>query len=67
MTTIPVLADRVMRARRESTCSICGALVRVGNQIARCPGGLWVHCKCFIGHTHNLDRPGECASPGDAQ
>lgn len=30
MTAVPVLADRVMRARRESVCSLCGAVVLVG-------------------------------------
>jgi hypothetical protein len=56
MTAVPVVADRVMRARRESTCTLCSGLIRVGQQIARCPGGLWVHCSCFIGHRHNLDE-----------
>jgi hypothetical protein len=58
---VPVLADRVMRARRESTCSLCGDVVRVGQQIARCPGGLWTHCSCFLTHRHNLDVPGNHA------
>jgi len=55
VTAIPVLADRVMKARHESTCSLCSGLISVGQLIARCPGGLWVHCSCFIGHKHNLD------------
>lgn len=59
MTAIPVLADRVMKARRESTCSLCSGVVQVGQLIARCPGGLWVHCSCFIGHRHNRDHPAE--------
>ena len=39
------LADRVMRARGESTCPICRRRIRVGQQIARC-GGVWQH----VGH-----------------
>jgi hypothetical protein len=42
MTAIPVLADRVMRARRESTCPTCRGPIHIGHQIARCPGGLWI-------------------------
>jgi hypothetical protein len=61
MTTVPVVAVRVMRARRESACTLCGAVILVGQQIARCPGGLWVHAGCFIGHQHNLDVPGDKA------
>jgi hypothetical protein len=56
--TVPVLADRVMKARRESTCVACSGPVRVGQRIARCAGGLWLHLACFIGHRHNLD--GRC-------
>jgi hypothetical protein len=55
MTAVPVLADRVMKARRETTCTLCSCVIRTGQLIARCPGGLWVHCSCFIGHRHNLD------------
>jgi hypothetical protein len=55
MTTIPVLADRVMKARRESVCTLCSCVVLVGQQIARCPGGLWVHAACFIGHKHDIE------------
>jgi hypothetical protein len=56
MTSVPVLADRVMKARRESVCILCAGPVRVGQQIARCPGRQWVHAACFIGHKHNLDH-----------
>jgi hypothetical protein len=59
---LPVLADRVMKARRESTCTICSGIVRIGQLIARCPGGLWFHASCFIGHRHELGGP----CPGEA-
>lgn len=61
MTAIPVLADRVMRARRETTCPVCGGPIFVGNLIARCPGSLWMHCSCLLGHRHSIDVP---AAPG---
>ena len=57
MSAVPVVADRVMRARHESTCTLCSGVVKVGQQIARCPGGLWVHAACFIGHKHDIDVP----------
>ena len=56
MTAVPVVADRVMKARKESVCSLCSGLVTPGQLIARCPGGLWVHATCFLGHKHNLDH-----------
>jgi ribosomal protein L37AE/L43A len=62
MTTIPVLANRVMRARRETECPRCSRVIRIGQMIARCPGGLWMHCSCYIangGHRHNTDD-GQC-------
>ena len=55
MPELPVLATHVRKARHESTCTLCSGVIRVGQQIARCPGGLWVHCSCFLGHKHNLD------------
>lgn len=55
-TSIPVVADRVMKARRTSTCILCGDLIQVGQPIARCPGKVWVHVACFIGHRHNTDH-----------
>jgi hypothetical protein len=58
VTAIPVLADRVMKARRESECPACCDLVRIGQMIARCPGGLWMHASCFIGHRHELGTEG---------
>jgi hypothetical protein len=57
MSSVPVVADRVMRARRESVCILCRGVIRTGNQIAKCPGRQWVHVACFIGHRHNLDVP----------
>jgi hypothetical protein len=62
--TVPVVADRVMRARRETQCPACRAWIRPGQHIARCPGGLWLHASCFIGHRHNRD--GQCHLPVSA-
>lgn len=42
------LADRVMKARRESTCPACVAPIRVGQRIAHC-GDAWVHVPCAVG------------------
>lgn len=41
------LADRVMKARRESTCPACETPVVVGQRIAHC-GDAWVHLSCAI-------------------
>ena len=46
--TGPVLADRVMRARRQGTCPLCRGPVRIGQQIARMGPGCWVHSGCLI-------------------
>jgi hypothetical protein len=40
-------ADRVIKARRTSTCRICHQLVRVGDRIGRTPTG-WAHVGCII-------------------
>jgi hypothetical protein len=39
------LADRVMKARRDSTCPLCPDPVRTGQMIARC-GTTWYHAAC---------------------
>jgi hypothetical protein len=44
--TAPRLADRVMRARRTSTCPVCFEPIRIGQQIARC--GTWQHIEHVI-------------------
>jgi hypothetical protein len=44
--TAPILADRVMKARRESVCVYCWRLIRVGDLIAKT--GTWVHARCAI-------------------
>lgn len=62
MTAVPVVATHVRKARRESACPICSGPIRVGQQIARCPGNLWMHCSCFIGHQHERDVADECCS-----
>ena len=46
MSSLP-LADRVMRARRESPCALCTDPVRTGQWIARC-GGTWYHVACVV-------------------
>lgn len=40
------LADRVMRARWETTCPICRGPIRVGQQIGKV--GYWAHTSCII-------------------
>lgn len=55
MTAVPVLATNVRKARFESTCPACRGPVLVGQQIARCPAGVWQHASCFVrGHRHEL-------------
>jgi hypothetical protein len=48
--TGPVLASRVMKARRESLCALCETPIRPGQLIAKC--GVWVHARCLIDHNH---------------
>lgn len=43
----PGLADRVMRARKESMCGLCFWPVKPGQQIAKFAGE-WVHSLCAI-------------------
>lgn len=61
MTAVPVVADRVMKARKETQCSICHGWIRVGQLIARCPGRVWMHASCFIGHRHDADHHDVCS------
>lgn len=61
MTSVPVLADRTMRARRGGTCPACHGPILPGQLIARCPGRVWHHAACYVaegGHRHNAD--GSC-------
>ncbi len=46
--TTQQLAERVMRARGESTCDRCRTTVMVGQQIGLV-GGQWVHVACLLG------------------
>jgi hypothetical protein len=46
----PLLASRVMKARRESTCPICRGSVRVGDLIAKTVR--WAHAGCTIASQH---------------
>lgn len=55
MTAGPVLADRVMKARRQSTCPLCRGPVHIGNLIARLGPGLWVHAHCLANRHHEDD------------
>jgi len=57
MTAVPVVATKVRKARHETTCPTCRGPILVGQQIAKCPGGLWQHASCFLGHRHLLDVP----------
>jgi len=55
--TAPELADRVMRARRETQCPACLGWIRVGDQIGRTTLG-WLHVRCVISRQHHHDlRP----------
>jgi hypothetical protein len=38
---------RVIKARFEGRCDLCGARIRVGDSIASTPAA-WVHTKCLI-------------------
>jgi hypothetical protein len=40
-------ADRVIKARRTSTCPLCWQPVTIGQQIGRTPTG-WCHTQCII-------------------
>jgi hypothetical protein len=44
--TGPLLASRVMKARRQSTCPICRGPIRVGELIAKTVK--WAHAGCVI-------------------
>ncbi len=46
MITPQDLADRVIRARRESVCPICRQLITIGQQIGRL--GAWQHIEHII-------------------
>ena len=41
------LVDRVMKARKESTCPLCRRPVHIGQTIAR-TGGTWQHASCLV-------------------
>jgi hypothetical protein len=41
------LADRVMKARKTSTCPLCNGPISVGQRIAR-TGTTWQHASCLI-------------------
>lgn len=44
--TTPILARRVMKARRETICPVCGEPIRVGMYIAYTDR--WQHAACVI-------------------
>lgn len=44
--TAPLLASRVMKARRTGTCPICRGPIRVGEQIAKTVK--WAHAGCVV-------------------
>lgn len=52
--TAPVLADRVMRARRTSVCPACSEPIRVGQSISR--AGYWMHTECLIERNHSTEE-----------
>ena len=56
--TPPVLASRVMKARRESVCPLCREPVRIGQLIAKTVK--WAHAGCVIAglyNTSNEEKP----------
>jgi hypothetical protein len=55
------LADRVKKARRESTCPDCGCPVRIGQRIAHC-GDAWIHLSCAV-RRQVTNTPDEKARP----
>jgi len=52
--TAPLLASRVMKARRTSTCPVCCRAIQVGQQIAKA-AGQWQHSQCLI-EANRADR-----------
>lgn len=46
--TAPILATRVRKARAQSVCALCTAIIRIGAQIGRLPGTSWCHSQCII-------------------
>lgn len=56
----PRLADRVMKARRESLCPVCLRPIRVGDMIAR--AGMWQH----IQHVIDRQRKDHPMTPDEA-
>lgn len=46
MTGRPLLASRVMKARRAGTCPLCRGPIRVGEQIAKTVR--WAHAGCVV-------------------
>jgi hypothetical protein len=53
--TVPELASRVRKARRETMCPACYRPVRVGDLIARTTLG-WLHAGCAIARQHEHDQ-----------
>jgi hypothetical protein len=49
----PARTDRVMKARKTSTCPICRQYVTVGQQIGLTPVG-WCHVGCIIAKARKL-------------
>jgi hypothetical protein len=49
--TGPIVAERVMKARRDGTCPTCRCLIRTGDQIALY-GGRWEHVEHVIERQH---------------
>ncbi len=45
--TPALLADRTMKARRQSLCPSCKEPIQVGQSISRI--GTWMHTQCAIG------------------
>jgi hypothetical protein len=55
--TGPLLASRVMKARRQSTCPICRGPIRVGDSIAKTVK--WAHTGCVIASRYYGSTPND--------
>lgn len=53
--TAPIVAERVMKARRDSVCPACGCRIRTGDQIAKYRGQ-WEHVEHVLKRQRQADH-----------
>jgi hypothetical protein len=66
--TGPMLASRVMKARRPGTCPLCQGPIRIGDSIAKTVK--WAHTGCVVASLYNTSTketrraagPGACSA-----